>query len=310
MLAAPSPKREAAGVENSLLSFLDFLLAEACLSERTAKAYETDLRQLIHSLEERACTKPEQVTEALLESHLGALRKTHKPASVDRARAAIRGFFRYLHANDALAEDPSARLLGVRLESTLPPCLGTRSLRLLLDAIQEDGPLQLRNRAIVTLLYAAGLRVSEACDMKLDQLRPDLSLVRVLGKGGKERLVPLAQPALDCLGRYLDEERPALAARAKLRTDRLFLSKSGRPLDRVRVYRILDALAKKAGLDLRISPHSLRHSFATHLVEGGADLRSVQELLGHASLATTQRYTHVDQKRLRRLHDQFHPRSD
>jgi integrase/recombinase XerD len=292
-------------VEEAIQAFLDYLLAEAGVSPRTAEAYAGDLLRLSRDVGNR---RVDRIRPAEIETHLARLRETYAPASVARARASIRGFFRFLHAMEEIPHDPASRVLGARLEQTLPPHLTRRDMRRLLEACPTEGRLSLRNRALLHLLYASGLRVSETIGVEVDAVRLDLNLVRVQGKGGKERIVPLAPAAARCLEDYLDRERPVLAERAPRPCPALFLSKGGRPLDRVRVWRLLRDLAALAGLTTRPSPHALRHSFATHLVEGGADLRAVQELLGHASLATTQRYTHVDAERLRELHGRFHPR--
>jgi integrase/recombinase XerD len=292
-------------VDEAIAGFLDFLTAEAGVSPRTVEAYASDLARLAR---ETGNVEPGRITTTRLEAHLGRLRVTHAPASVARARASIRGLFRYLQATDQIAADPATRLLGANLEASLPSYLVAEDVAKLLAACVGAEPLALRNRAFVHLLYACGLRVSEALSAGVDAVRLDLGLVRVRGKGGKERLVPVAGPACDSLADWLDRGRPALAKRAKSPPSLLFLSKTGRPLDRVRAFRLLQRLAAEAGLRSRPSPHVLRHSFATHLVEGGADLRAVQELLGHSSLATTQRYTHVDARRLRSLHQRFHPR--
>jgi integrase/recombinase XerD len=284
--------------------FLDYLDAEVCASPRTVAAYAADLRRLAADLGEIDIAR---VGSRHLESHIGRLRDELAPASVARARAAIRGFFRWLVATDELARDPASDLLAARIEQTLPTCLSLADIRHLVEAC-PDGSLALRNRALLHLLYACGLRVTEAVSAPVDAVRQDLSLVRVRGKGDKERLVPLAEPALEAIGVYLERERPALARRNPRPPPQLFLSQRGRALDRTRVWRLLRELATRAGLTTLPSPHTLRHSFATHLVEGGADLRAVQELLGHASRATTQRYTHVDAKRLKKLHGKHHPR--
>ncbi len=179
----------------------------------------------------------------------------------------------------------------------------------LLEAISGDDLLARRDRALLHVLYATGCRVSEATGLRLTSLVEDHRLLRAFGKGNKERLVPISDQALDLVRRYRDEVRPQLRARATRDPgDVLFLSRTGRPLDRVRVWQIVRQACERADLPVACSPHALRHSFATHLVAGGADLRSVQEMLGHASLATTQIYTHVDHERLRAVHEQFHPR--
>lgn len=286
--------------QSLLAEFLVYLGAELQLSQNTVAAYRRDLSRLL----DEATELPDR--RALLE-HLGELRATLAPASVLRALAAIRGFYRYLHAEGHLSEDPAEGLLGQKIERRLPPVLSRESIEALLAAWAGDDPLSRRNRCILELFYASGCRASELCSLRVDNLVRDHRCLRLRGKGDKERLVPLTPRALEQLDAYLREVRPILAAKGEDR-DRLFLSRTGRPLERVRLYQVLQHAAERAGIHLPCSPHALRHSFATHLVSGGADLRVVQELLGHASLATTQIYTHVDSARLRGIHEQFHPR--
>lgn len=278
--------------------------AELQLSAHTVAAYRRDCTRLLSG-------RGELPDRADLLRHLAELRRSHAPASVVRALAAIRGFFRFLHAEAMVDEDPAQGLLGARLDQTLPRVLGRRTIEhLLRDGVPaSDEPLPLRNRALLHLLYATGARVSEVAGLETANFDVTRDFVRVLGKGNRERLVPLSPPACELLQRYLSEVRPLLAARAKSRPpDALFLSRTGRALERVRIYQIVRDAAQRAGVTVACSPHSLRHAFATHLVSGGADLRTVQELLGHASLSTTQIYTHVDGKRLRDTHKRFHPR--
>ncbi|HHI78656.1 MAG TPA: tyrosine recombinase [Planctomycetes bacterium] len=303
-------------MKDAILDFLDYLEVEVCLAENSLQAYRRELDRFHRFLAERkgvsnpdqARLAPEDRTREELETFLFRLAGTLAPASVARALAVLRGFFRYLHAMERIPKDPARRLLGPRLDQNLPPVLGKRTLAQLLEHSPKGTRYPLRDRALLHLLYACGLRISETLSVTTDSLRPDLSLVRVRGKGGKERLVPVAPPCLKAVEAYLEGERPRLAARSGSKHPELLLSKSGRPLDRHRAWRILRERALAIGFAGPLGPHALRHSFATHLVEGGADLRSVQELLGHASLATTQRYTHVDGERLARLHAQFHPR--
>jgi len=243
--------------------------------------------------------------------HLHDLRRSHAPASVVRALAAIRGFFRYLHAEALVDEDPAQGLLGTRLDQTLPRVLGRRTIEHLLEkgVPASDEPLALRDRALLHLLYATGARVSEVAGLEISSFDASRDFMRVTGKGNRERLVPLSPLAGQLLQRYLAEVRPTLAARSKTRPpEAMFLSRTGRALERVRIYQIVRRAADRAGVTVACSPHSMRHAFATHLVSGGADLRTVQELLGHASLSTTQIYTHVDSTRLRDTHKRFHPR--
>jgi integrase/recombinase XerD len=287
-----------------LAEFLAYLGAELQLSPHTVAAYRRDLERLLRG-------RADLPDRGALLAHLGELRRTHAPASVVRATAAVRGFYRFLCAEAVLDADPAQGLLGARAERRLPHILGRRSVaQLLRCAAGSDGhPLALRDRALLHVLYASGARVSEVASMRLDDCALERDFVRVLGKGRKERLVPLSETARAHVRRYLAEERPRLAARARGGDPQeLFLSRTGRPLERVRIYQIVRAAARRAGLPAVCSPHKLRHAFATHLVSGGADLRAVQELLGHASLATTQLYTHVDAQRLHDVHARFHPR--
>ncbi len=295
-------------VEDALLSFLDFLAAEALASPHTIEAYRRDLERLNEDLDSRSLQDPSAIRELDLEGHLGRLRQRYAAATVARACASIRSFFAYLYLNQMLPRDPAQALHSPKIPEKLPLVLSREAIASLLKACQPEQALGRRNQALLILLYACGLRVSELIQLRVDSVRLDLSLVRVMGKGGKERLVPIAGPAQESLEAYLDEERPLLRLQSPGRVEQIFLSHRGRPLDRRRINRILAELSRRAGLPRIPSAHTLRHSFATHLVEGGADLRSVQELLGHASLATTQRYTQVDQKRLRGLHARFHPR--
>ncbi|MFO1051833.1 MAG: tyrosine recombinase [Planctomycetota bacterium] len=284
-----------------LADFLVYLGAELQLSRHTVAAYRRDLEPLLASRD----AIPDA---AALRDHLAQLRKTHAPASVLRAMAAIRGFCRFLLAEGVIRTDPSERLLGVHRALRLPKALGRSHVEKLLDAFSGDAPLETRNRAILLTLYATGCRVSEVTGLELGSLIEEHGFLRVRGKGDKERMVPLSDRARTELLRWRDQVRPLFALRAPEPTDRMFLSHRGRPLDRERVWQVVTKAARRVGLDLACSPHALRHSFATHLVAGGADLRSVQELLGHRSLSTTQVYTKVDPARLRALHRRFHPR--
>ncbi len=303
-------------MKGAISSFLDYLEVEVCLSENTLLAYRRELARYLDYLlgqggdpsGSKDPLAPELRSREEIESFLLQLSKTLAPVSVARALAVVRGLFRYLHAMERIPKDPARRILGPRLEQSLPPVLSKKTLSLLIGLERKGAKFPLRDQALLHLLYACGLRITEALSATTDSLRADLSLIRVSGKGGKERLVPVAPPCWQAIESYLEGERPRLAALQDSKYPELFLSKGGRPLDRHRAWRILRERAREIGFEGALSPHALRHSFATHLVEGGADLRSVQELLGHASLATTQRYTHVDRERLARLHAQFHPR--
>ena len=287
--------------QQAMADFLVHLGAELQVSRHTVAAYRNDLERLLRDAE-RLPDRPH------IDRHLGQLLGTHAPASVARAAAAIRGFYRFLHAEGLAADDVTDGLLGAKLEQKLPKALSRRHVERMLQRPADDD-LSVRDLAILHVLYATGCRVSEATGLRTTSVIEEHRMLRAFGKGNKERLIPIADVALERLQRYRDEVRPKLRRRATRDPgDVLFLSRTGRPLDRVRVYQIVKAAAEEAGVDAACSPHALRHSFATHLVAGGADLRSIQEMLGHASLQTTQVYTHVDHERLRAVHQRLHPR--
>lgn len=287
--------------QRHLADFLVYLGVELQVSPHTVAAYRNDLQRLLAG----AATLPDR---SAIDRHLAGLLPSHAPASIARAAAAIRGFYRFLHAEGLAADDVADGLLGPKLERKLPKALTRGAVARLLDR-PADGDLEIRDAAILHVLYATGCRVSEVTGLRTTSVIAEHRLLRAFGKGNKERLVPIADAALQRVQRYLAEVRPTLRARARRDPgDVLFLSRTGRPLDRARLFQIVQAACRSAGLAVACSPHALRHSFATHLVAGGADLRSVQEMLGHASLQTTQIYTHVDHERLRAVHQKLHPR--
>ena len=284
-----------------LADVLVYLGAELQVSPNTVAAYRNDLARLLHG-------RRDLPDRAAIERHLAGLLGSHAPASIARAAAAIRGFYRFLHAEGLAPDDVAEGLLGPKLERKLPKALTRANVARLLDH-EPDGDLDVRDLAILHVLYATGCRVSELTGLRTTSVIAEHRLLRAFGKGNKERLVPIAAVALAHVERYLREVRPRLRQRARKDPgDVLFLSRTGRPLDRVRILQVVRAACARAGLAVACSPHALRHSFATHLVAGGADLRSVQEMLGHASLQTTQIYTHVDHERLRSVHRTCHPR--
>lgn len=287
--------------QSALADFLVYLGVELQVSRHTVAAYRSDLVRLLRD-------DPTLPGRAAIDRHLQQLQTSHAPASVARAAAAIRGFYRFLHSEGLAPDDVAEGLLGPKLERKLPKALSRNAMARLLDHT-PDGDLEVRDQAILHVLYATGCRVGEVITLRTTSIVADHRLLRAFGKGNKERLVPIADSALSWLQRYTTEVRPLLRARAtKDPGDILFLSRTGRPLDRVRIFQVVRAACTRAGLTVACSPHALRHSFATHLVAGGADLRSVQEMLGHASLQTTQVYTHVDHERLRSVHERLHPR--
>jgi site-specific recombinase XerD len=286
-------------------SYLDHLRATGA-SPATLRAYRTDLRQLERWLA-AAGTPIESVDTALLRryaAYLGTMR--YAPATAARKLSAMRGAFAWLYARDRLPRDPAAVVPGPRQPRTLPATLNTSELGRLLDRRAPTEPLGMRDRALLELLYGCGLRASEACALRVRDVDMPGRRVRVTGKGDKQRIVPLGRRALDAVDHYVRHGRPQLAADSA--TPALFVSVRGRPLRPSDVRRALASALQREGLPSR-SPHALRHSFATHLLEGGADLLSIQELLGHASVATTQVYTHVSVRHLKSAHAHAHPRA-
>jgi integrase/recombinase XerD len=228
-------------------------------------------------------------------------------ASIKLVVVALKVFFRWLHARKRIERDPADVLSLPRTERYLPETMNELQVDHLLEGIPAHAPRGLRDRAILELLYASGLRVSELVNLTLDRLDFDNRIVRVTGKGNKTRLVPVGQKACEAIRAYLENERSATVG--KRTGSEVFLSRRGTKLTTRRILQIVKACAKNAGLDINVYPHLLRHSFATHLLSNGADLRIIQELLGHADISTTQVYTHVDQQRLKAVHHRFHPRA-
>jgi integrase/recombinase XerD len=295
--------------------FLVYLRVECGLSANTLEAYGRDLRELLHGFHAAGFATLDAVTARALSAHLVQLKTGRGLAttSVIRHLATIKVFFRWALATELIREDPTTVLDRPTKWKTLPDVLSPRQVQSLLAAPQpgadEDGPpLWLRDRALLELLYASGLRASEVATVALSDLHETLGVVRVTGKGNKQRLVPMGEPARRAVSEYLRDCRPKLERPDNRAKGRLLLSRTGRPLERVAVWQIVKRCAALAGLH-DVHPHTLRHSFATHLLIGGADLRVVQELLGHADISTTQIYTHVDGTRLKQVHTKFHPRA-
>lgn len=295
--------------------FLTYIRVECGLSANTIEAYELDIRQLIIDLEHQGITAVDQITPRALIDHIAGLRSERNlaAASVARHLATIKVFCRWLVAHEYLEQSPADVLDQPTRWKRLPNVLTPKQVKMLLTAPvpnldrPDEPPLWLRDRALLELLYASGLRASEAAGIGLTDVQHTLGVIRVLGKGAKERLVPMGKPAQDALEKYLEQCRPRLVRPGGRDAGRVLLSRTGRPLERVAIWQIVRRNAAAAGLK-GVHPHVLRHTFATHLLAGGADLRVVQELLGHADIGTTQIYTHVDPKRLRDVHRKHHPR--
>jgi integrase/recombinase XerD len=288
--------------------FADYLALEQGASPRTCEAYGRDLVRFVVF----ACTKgagaPPDVTSRALREYVYHLKDLGlAPASIRRNVSAVRTYFRFLLGEGHLVRDPSERLETPRRWRALPDVLTVDEVTRLLGAPTLDEPLAFRDRALLELAYGAGLRVSEWISLGVRDVLMEERLVRVFGKGGKERLVPIGRSAIGAVAVYVRELRPRLERGGGRGV--LLLSARGEPLSRMGAWKILRKYVTIAGIQKRVSPHTLRHSFATHLLEGGADLRAVQEMLGHADISTTQIYTHVDREYLRSVHRQFHPRA-
>ena len=296
------------GLDEAIDAYLDQLATERGLARHTIESYARDLAAFARFLVARRVRRANGVETALVRAHLAALADRGLSArSRARALAAIHGFLRFLTIRGELRADPAAEL-GVRRPPTrLPRALGAGHVAALLGRPDADAPRELRDRALLELLYACGLRVSEAVSLRGAQLNLEAGFVTVMGKGGKERVVPIGRPARTALEAYLTRERPRLLRGRP--SPFVFLGPRGRPLTRQAVWKLVRRRALAAGVGERVSPHTLRHTFATHLLEGGADLRIVQTLLGHADISTTQIYTHVSPTRLREVHRRHHPRS-
>ncbi len=300
----PANTRERAfGVE----SFRDFLALEAGHSPHTIAAYLHDVRRFIAFASERGASDPGHVTRMQLRDFIFLLKDLGLgQATIRRQVSALHTYFGFLLGEGLLEVDPTERLDVPKRWRTLPEVLTREEIDRLLAAPSLDHPLAWRNRALLELGYGGGLRVSELCGMTLPDLLFTEGLVRVLGKGGKQRLVPIGRKVIAAVSTYLNTTRVDLD-RGKTR-NAVLLNHRGTPLSRVGAWGVVKAMAARAEIGKTVTPHTLRHTFATHLLEGGADLRAVQEMLGHQDLSTTQIYTHVDRAFLRKVHRRFHPR--
>ncbi len=289
-------------------SFLDYLSAECGLSPNTLSAYKRDLVPFLAFAEARGVSRLDNLSTGEVVEFLMSHKAAHNlaPSSSSRQKVAIRMLYRYLLREHAVDRDPAAAIESSKQWRSLPDVLSRREVDELLSAPNERTTMGIRDAAILETMYACGARAQEVVDLKPEDVNLEYGYVRLFGKGRKERVVPLGQVACGRLRKYLLEARGKLAKPTRSAT--LFISRTGKKLNRERIWQVVRRLTLKAGLKKRIHPHTLRHSFATHLLEGGADLRLVQEMLGHANIATTQIYTHVDASRLKGIHKKFHPR--
>ena len=298
-------------LESCAESFAADLALARGLSPKTVEAYGRDVRAFLEFLAARGKTAPEALVRADVADHVGAMRAKGRKAST-RARAfvAVREFLAYLASTRATAHDLSEGLEAPKKNLVLPRVLDEATTLKILQVADGSDPRDLRDRAMLEFLYGCGLRVSELCGLELQDVVADAGVVRCRGKGSKERIVPIGVPAATALTRYLASARESFS-RGNTAERRIFLTRLGRPFTRMGVFKMLRERAAAAGVDAHaVSPHVLRHCFATDLLAHGADIRAIQEMLGHASIATTQVYTHVDRARLDAVHRTYHPRAE
>ena len=298
-------------------AFDDFLLTqrvERGASPHTLSAYSNDLLQFLRFLDDAHdgdFPHYTEVTHLTVRGYLAGLsRGRYQRSSIARKLSALRSFYRFLYTHGLVEANPMRLVITPKQEKRLPEFLYREEVERLLNMPDGGTPLGLRDRAALEMLYSSGLRNSEIVGLQVSSIDFELGYVRVMGKGRKERIVPVGGPALDAVSEYLRSGYPELKARGQAcPAGTLFLTKGGNPLSARSLRRIVKGYARKAGIGRAVTPHTLRHTFATHLLEGGADLRAVQELLGHANVSTTQIYTHVTRRHLKRVYDRAHPRS-
>lgn len=290
-------------------TFVDYLRFERGLSDNTLQSYSSDVKRLAEFLAQNGSIQPFDVSTTQLRNYMLLLAEFGLSTS-SRARylSSIKSFFKFLLDTGRIAADPAEVLDVVVLERKLPVALSVNEVFSILNSVDTSSALGIRTRTLFETIYACGLRVSEVCRLKQVDVIEESEVVRILGKGSKERIVPIGREALQWIGRYRNEVRPVLYRPGKS-ADFLFLNARGGPLSRVTVWKLIRSAAREAEIGFDVHPHVFRHSFATHLVEGGADLRAVQEMLGHGNISTTQIYTHIDSNYIREVHTLFHPRN-
>jgi integrase/recombinase XerD len=310
-VATPSPPRPETRFEGLVLDFLSYLELERGLSRNTLDAYRTDLHQYgeyltAHHLDALAAS-PADISEFLAELATGEVRPACSSATVHRKAACLRSFYKQLRRDELIGDDPTAALSAPRRAKKLPQVLNYAEVQKLLAAPRGDEPTTLRDRALLEVMYACGLRASETIGLEIVDVDLHEGFLRARGKGSKERLVPLGRKAIAAISAYMRSGRSKLVG--ERHEAKLFVNFRGGPLSRQGLYKIVQRNARSAGLSGQMSPHTLRHSFATHLLAGGCDLRAVQEMLGHADIATTQLYTHLSGEHLKDAYFKAHPRA-
>ncbi|MFB6465930.1 site-specific tyrosine recombinase XerD [Cytobacillus sp. Hz8] len=297
-------------MENHLKDFIHFLIVEKGLAKNTIVSYERDLKSYLTYLKEiEKIGDLNQVQRVQIVHFLGKLKEEGKSAkTLARHVASIRSFHQFLIREKVTSQDPSVHIESPQMEKSLPKVLSLKEVEILLDTPKPIDPFGMRDKAMLELLYATGIRVSELISLNSGDVHLTMGFVRCIGKGNKERIIPVGKTALRAISEYVSHGRPKLQSKNN-HDEALFLNHHGKRLTRQGFWKILKRLTKEAGINKDLSPHTLRHSFATHLLENGADLRAVQEMLGHADISTTQIYTHVTKTRLKDVYSQFHPRA-
>jgi integrase/recombinase XerD len=299
-------------VESTIHVFLSYLRVEKALAQNTILAYGRDLRRFAEFLRKREKQNLQDVTREDVVDFLASLYKAKLDSrSVARFLVSLRGFYKFAMMENMVSADPTENLESPKIRSTLPTYLRVEEIEKLLEAPDLSTPLGLRDRAMLEVLYSTGLRVSELLNLRISDIDMGVGCVRCIGKGDKERLVPIGRKAIEAVEQYLAHGRQKFARPSSPppHSQSLFLTSIGRRMSRVGIWKILHDYGMRLGLRGRLTPHKLRHSFATHLLEGGADLRSVQMMLGHADISTTQIYTHVVEERLKQIYKAHHPRA-
>lgn len=296
-------------MKRHLHSFIQYLSVERGLAPNTLESYERDLNQYIDFIGKQGIRSLEETGKLHIAQYLHELKRLGRaPATVSRNIVSIRALYQYLVKEGHLVQDPSLHLEAPKLEKRLPKVLSVAEVGRLLEAGGGSGAAGMRDKAMLELLYATGIRVSELISLNVGDINPGMGFISCTGKGSKERIIPLGRIAAVCLGHYAESVRPQLLRQDKAE-EALFVNHLGTRLTRQGFWKIIKRCAKEAGIDKEITPHTLRHSFATHLLENGADLRAVQEMLGHADISTTQVYTHVTKSKMKEIYDRTHPRA-
>jgi len=295
-------------IQDDLLAFHNYIQAERALSKNTLQAYSRDLQRFLEWVLGGGLSNYLEPNLRELTGYIEFLREEGlAPPSLARHLVSLRMFYRFLKLEERTKETVVDLLSSPTLWSRIPQVMSPEGVNKLLEAPQSSDRFYLRDRAILEVMYATGCRASEVVNLKKNDIHLDSGFIKCTGKGGKQRIIPLGRHAITAIRTYLQEQRPQLVA-TNIEAPWVFVSRGGKVLSREMLWILIKKYVKRAGLNHLISPHTLRHSFATHVLAGGADLRIVQEMLGHASIQTTQRYTHVDRNRLKAIHKQFHPR--